>query len=157
MSAAGKCARMSRVSSRADLLRDLQRELDLTYVFISHDLSVVKHIADRVAVMYLGKIVELADRTSLYRAPRHPYTAALLSAVSVPDPAKERQRRRVVLSGDMPSAAAPPSGCAFHPRCPRAEAECAERSPSWDPQPGADHFAACFSPLPAPERASGLR
>ncbi|MFE7034499.1 ABC transporter ATP-binding protein [Streptomyces sp. NPDC057621] len=135
------------------LLQDLQHKLDLTCVFISHDLSVVQHIADRVAVMYLGKVVEIAERAKLYDAPRHPYTGALLSAVPVPDPVKERQRRRAVLTGDLPSPAAPPAGCAFHPRCPRARASCAEDVPRLETH-GDGHLASCFFPLSPAERSA---
>jgi oligopeptide/dipeptide ABC transporter ATP-binding protein len=112
-----------------NLLEDLQRRLGLTYLFIAHDLSVVRHISDRVVVMYLGRIVEVADRKSLYEAPVHPYTRALLSAVPIPDPRLEAQRERTVLRGEVPSALKPPSGCVFHPRCPLAEARCSAQVP----------------------------
>jgi oligopeptide transport system ATP-binding protein len=130
-----------------NLLQDLQKEFELTYVFIAHDLSVVKHIADRVAVMYLGKIVETADRKKLYSEPRHPYTASLLSAIPIPDPEKERERQRVVLAGDVPSPANPPQGCSFHTRCPRAQAYCVEHEPDLEEQEESNHRAACFFPV----------
>jgi oligopeptide transport system ATP-binding protein len=130
-----------------NLLKQLQREFDLTYVFIAHDLDVVKHISDRVAVMYLGKIVELANRSSLYNEPRHPYTASLLSAIPVPDPHKERERQRVVLSGDVPSPANPPQGCSFHTRCPRAQDYCTNQEPLLEAQEKEGHEAACFFPV----------
>ena len=123
-----------------NLLSDLKEELDLTMLFIAHDLAVVEHICDRVAVMYLGKIMEIAPSNALYRTPNHPYTEALLSAVPVPEPG--RQRKRTVLSGDIPSPIDPPSGCVFRSRCPRAEAICAEEVPHLK-KVGPDHFSAC--------------
>jgi oligopeptide transport system ATP-binding protein len=125
-----------------NLLEDLRRELGLTYLFVAHDLSVVRHISDRVAVMYLGRIVELADRQALYEAPRHPYTKALLSAVPIPDPMVEAQRERVVLGGEVPSPLHPPHGCAFHPRCPIAVEDCHRIRPDLRDL-GAGHQAAC--------------
>ena len=125
-----------------NLLEDLRRELGLTYLFVAHDLSVVRHISDRVAVMYLGRIVEIADRQALYEAPRHPYTQALLSAVPIPDPLVEAQRERVVLGGEVPSPLHPPHGCAFHPRCPIAVEDCHRIRPDLRDL-GAGQQAAC--------------
>ena len=125
-----------------NLLEELQSRLGLTYLFIAHDLSVVRHISDRVVVMYLGMVVEVADRVALYEAPVHPYTRALLSAVPIPDPKLEAQRERTVLRGEVPSPLNPPSGCVFHPRCPIAEARCSAETPALrEIRPG--HWGAC--------------
>lgn len=142
-----------------NLLQDLQKELGLTYIFIAHDLSVVKHISDRVAVMYLGRVVETADRKGLYGGPRHPYTNSLMSAIPIPDPEKERERQRVVLHGDVPSPAKPPSGCHFHTRCPRAQDYCAQHVPPLEKQGTNGHLASCFFPVrdgePVEAKANG--
>ncbi|MCL4834304.1 MAG: dipeptide ABC transporter ATP-binding protein [Caldilineaceae bacterium] len=126
-----------------NLLEDLQQELGLTYLFIAHDLSVVRHISDRIAVMYLGKIVELADRDELYANPMHPYTQALLSAVPIPDPQIEKKRQRIILEGDVPSPANPPKGCNFSTRCPRVMDICRQTDPEFK-NDGNGHYVACF-------------
>jgi oligopeptide transport system ATP-binding protein len=126
-----------------NLLEDLQAEFGLTYLFIAHDLSVVRHISDRIAVMYLGKIVELTDRNELYANPKHPYTVALLSAVPIPDPVIEEKRRRIILEGDVPSPANPPTGCNFCTRCPRVMDICRQEEPSFK-DVGGGHWVACW-------------
>jgi oligopeptide transport system ATP-binding protein len=150
------------VSIRAqviNLLDDLQDDLALTYIFIAHDLGVVRHVSDRIAVMYLGKIVEISPAEELYRHPVHPYTEALLSAVPVPDPELSARREQIVLEGDVPSPVAPPSGCRFHPRCRYATEICAREEPPLVMHVSQGHLAACHHPLslsepPAVSRAA---
>lgn len=130
-----------------NLLEEIQDELDLSYIFVAHDLSVVRHISDRVVVMYLGKVMEVADRETLYEVPQHPYTQALLSAVPIPDPARKNDRERILLTGDLPSPQHPPSGCVFRTRCWKAQDVCAiEEPPLEQADDGRDHQLACFFP-----------
>ncbi|MGH7764366.1 MAG: oligopeptide/dipeptide ABC transporter ATP-binding protein, partial [Candidatus Dormibacteraceae bacterium] len=128
-----------------NLLQDLQREFNLTYLFIAHDLAVVRHLSDRIAVMYLGKVVETAGRNDIYANSQHPYTKALLSSIPVPDPMVERDRAPILLKGEIPSPVNPPSGCRFHPRCPiaRAPGICSEVEPLFEPHGAMDQEAAC--------------
>ena len=128
-----------------NLLQDLQREFQLTYLFIAHDLAVVRPLSDRIAVMYLGKVVETADRNDIYDHPQHPYTKALLSSIPVPDPVVERDRAPITLKGEIPSPVNPPSGCRFHPRCPiaRVPGVCSEVEPPLEPHGAQDQVAAC--------------
>jgi len=128
-----------------NLMEDLQEQFGLTYLFVAHNLSVVKHISDRVAVMYLGRVVELAKSEELYEIPLHPYTQALLSAIPVPDPEKEGRRKRFILEGDVPSPVNPPPGCNFHPRCWKAQEICREVIPPLE-EKQRNHWAACHFP-----------
>ena len=140
-----------------NLLEDLQKELGLTYIFIAHDLSVIKHIADKVAVMYLGKVMEFAGNETFYKDSRHPYTNALLSAVPLPDPEKERRRKQIVLSGELPSPSHPPAGCVFHTRCPFAQEACKLEIPSLKAvDDNADHLVSCSFPMSAEEQLAKL-
>jgi len=130
-----------------NLLKDLQGEFGLTYIFIAHDLNVVRYISDRVMVMYLGKVAEIARGADLYKFPRHPYTGALLSAVPIPDPRLGRARQPIVLEGDVPNPISPPEGCRFHPRCPRYQEGVCEATIPQTVDVGPGHTAACFFPL----------
>ncbi|HZG87443.1 oligopeptide/dipeptide ABC transporter ATP-binding protein [Paenibacillus sp.] len=131
-----------------NLLSDLQKEFDLTYIFIGHGLPAVKHISDRIAVMYLGKIVEIGAKETLFRSPRHPYTAGLLSSIPIPDPSLRQERRRIILEGDIPSPTNPPAGCKFHTRCPFAQERCKVEEPPLQGEQMSGHLAACHYPLP---------
>jgi oligopeptide/dipeptide ABC transporter ATP-binding protein len=142
-----------------NLLVDLQAEFGLTYIFIAHDLSVVRHVSNTVAVMYLGRLTEVAPADELFDAPRHPYTGALLSAVPVPDPDRSDQREQIILAGDVPSPIMPPSGCRFHPRCPKASPVCVTDEPELVPRlgDGPEHRAACHLPMAAGENLAEFR
>ncbi len=136
-----------------NILRDLQQDFGLTYLFIAHNLSVVEHFSDRVGVMYLGKMVEMATREDLYANPIHPYTQALMSAIPIPDPTIKRQR--ILLEGDVPSPINPPSGCPFHTRCPLAYDKCSQEVPPFNDY-GVEHFAACWLAEDGEEGASKI-
>jgi len=136
-----------------NLLEDLQEEFELTYLFVAHDLSVVRHVSDRIAVMYLGKIGEIGQAEAVCTTPIHPYTLSLLSAVPIPDPRENRQREHVILEGDVPSPANPPPACRFHTRCPKATEICSQQEPPLIDH-GGDHWAACHHPL---ERGAGAK
>jgi oligopeptide transport system ATP-binding protein len=138
-----------------NLLEDLQKQLGLTYIFVAHDLSVVRHVADRIAVMYLGKIVELGPADQVYSNPIHPYTQSLLSAVPIPDPRANAARKQIVLEGDVPSPANPPPACRFHTRCPYATEVCSTDEPQLVDH-GGGHFAACWHPLDSEGRPRGM-
>jgi oligopeptide/dipeptide ABC transporter ATP-binding protein len=142
-----------------NLLADLQKEFGLTYLFIAHDLSVVRHVSDNVAVMYLGQLTEVAPADDLFEKARHPYTGALLSAIPVPDPDQSDQRQQIILVGDVPSPIAPPSGCRFHPRCPKAAPACVSAEPPLEPKLGDDprHVAACHFPMALGENLADFR
>jgi oligopeptide/dipeptide ABC transporter ATP-binding protein len=142
-----------------NLLSDLQDQLDLTYIFIAHDLSVVRHVSDRVALMYLGKVVELAPVEDMFQTARHPYAKALISAVPIPDPREAVKRERILLVGDVPSPIHPPSGCRFHPRCPKAHQRCVDAEPVLATRSGdrAEHVVACHFPVQAGEDLSLAR
>ena len=129
-----------------NLLDDLQDEFKLTYLFVAHDLSVVRHVSDRIAVMYLGKLMEISPAEELYTKPIHPYTSALLAAIPIPDPQENRRRERIVVSGEPPNPINPPSGCVFHPRCPKASQICREVEPPLARYPNG-HLAACHHPM----------
>jgi oligopeptide/dipeptide ABC transporter ATP-binding protein len=142
-----------------NLLADLQADFGLTYIFIAHDLSVVRHVSKSIAVMYLGKVTEIAPAEELFTAPRHPYTGALLSAVPVPNPDQSDQRQQIILAGDVPSPIAPPSGCRFHPRCPKAAPVCVSEDPPLEPRlgDGPEHPAACHLPMAEGENLAEFR
>jgi oligopeptide/dipeptide ABC transporter ATP-binding protein len=142
-----------------NLLADLQAEFGLTYIFIAHDLSVVRHVSNSVAVMYLGKITEIAPADELFTRPRHPYSGALLSAVPLPDPDLSDRREQIILVGDVPSPIAPPSGCRFHPRCPKAVPVCVAEDPPLEPRlgDGPEHPTACHRPMEAGENLADFR
>jgi oligopeptide/dipeptide ABC transporter ATP-binding protein len=142
-----------------NLLKDLQKDFGLTYIFIAHDLSVVRHVSKSIAVMYLGKVTEIAPAEALFTMPRHPYTGALLSAVPVPNPDQSDQRQQIILAGDVPSPIAPPSGCRFHPRCPKAAPVCVAEDPPLEPRlgDGPEHPAACHLPMAEGENLAEFR
>ena len=142
-----------------NLLADLQTDFGLTYIFIAHDLSVVRHVSNSIAVMYLGKVTEVAPAEELFTVPRHPYTGALLSAVPVPNPELSDQRQQIILAGDVPSPVAPPSGCRFHPRCPKAAPVCVAEDPPLEPRlgDGPEHQAACHLPMAEGENLADFR